>query len=285
MDSIFHHSHAKINLTLDILDHRGDGYHNIRSVMQAISLCDGVTVRRNRTGKINITANLPFLCTGEGNICHKTAALYFQQTGIANEGIDIHIDKAIPIGAGLGGGSANAASVIRALEELFAPLPDRIGFAARIGADVPFCLHGKAALCEGIGEILTPIESAKDPVHLVIAKGARKIPNRIAYEKYDRLADRILLRPDHQAMADALRGRQIDGICRAMRNVFEDVVIPELPSVDRLKKRLLECGARGVMMSGSGPSVFGIFEKEADARQCAEKIRVGRVYAYTARFL
>ncbi len=285
MDLIFHHSHAKINLTLDILGLRNDGYHNISSIMQTVSLCDSVIVKRNGSAKIKITTNLKYLCSDENNICYKTAALYFEEAGIQNAGVDIHIDKVIPVGAGLGGGSANAASVIKALEKLFAPLEDRTAFAAKIGADVPFCLQGGSALCEGIGERITPVQSIGGNVYLVIAKGARKIPNKIVYGKYDEMADSITSRPDNKRMVSALKNRDIGGICANMRNVFEDVVIPEIPSITKLKEKIYDCGAIGVMMSGSGPSVFGIFEKEADAKACAEKIRTSRVCAYAARFL
>ena len=247
-------AYAKINLSLALTGVREDGYHTLHTVMQRVSLHDVLTVEKADT--IVFTCDLPALA-GENNLCVKAARKFFSATGLAG-GARIQLQKNIPTGAGLGGGSADAAAVLTALNDLYgSPLSmeELLALGVSLGADVPFCIHGGKCLCTGIGEVLTPMESGAS-LHLVIAKGKDGLSTPEMYRRMDRVRD-TWSSPERQGYY----------------NDFQAVAESLLPDVAYLRTRLSELGAGVAMMTGSGSAVFGIFECEAAAASCAEKLK------------
>ena len=244
-------AYAKINLSLALTGVREDGYHTLHSVMQTVSLCDTLSVELAESTVF--TCSEPSLA-GDKNLCVKAANAFYKTTRLQG-GAAIHLDKHIPTGSGLGGGSADAAAVLRALNALHGdPLTqaELLALSATLGADVPFCLHGGKCLCTGIGEILTPLE-AKEPLLLVIAKGKDGLST-----------------PDMYRRMDAVRDTWSSAERTGYFNDFEPVAEAALPDITYLKQRLKELGASVSMMSGSGSAVFGIFETPALAEQAAQ---------------
>lgn len=270
---------AKINLTLDILGRRDDGYHDLRMIMQTVSLHDDVTVTLNNSGKITIGWNLEAHHGGDSNTASRAARAFFgaidndfnfKNPGFENPGVDIFIHKHIPMQAGLAGGSANAAAVLVGLQKLMrtpgteALLP-QIG--AKIGADVPFCLRsiisGGAAVAEGIGDILTPIPPLID-CYILMCKPEGGVSTPYAYRAYDEY-QRDVSRPDLELLivqkADSLRFKDnLSEIGGGLCNVFEQVL--DLPDCRQIRGEMLSAGALGSVMTGSGSAVFGLFETE-----------------------
>lgn len=253
---------AKINLTLDVLGRRDDGYHDIRMVMQTVSLYDLVTVRRLEgqieDGTITVETNLSFLPVGGDNLAYKAAKLFYDETGVRG-GVAIRLDKHIPVGAGLAGGSSDCAVVLKAMNRLYsAGLPMRrlCELGAKLGADVPYCLLGGTRLAEGIGERLSPLP--KLPFcYVLLVKPAFSISTKTVYEKIDSRGG--YRRPDTDGVIRALKERSLDGVFGGMANVLEEVSIADYPVLAELKRSLIDLGADAAQMSGSGPTVFGLF--------------------------
>lgn len=263
---------AKLNLTLDILGKREDGYHDLRMVMQSITLADTLTLEENRGEGLRVSANLRFLPTGEKNLAAAAALRFWEALGREPENLDIRIEKRIPVCAGMAGGSSDAAAVLRALNqrsgEPFSPTElARLG--ERVGSDVPYCVLGGTALAEGRGEVLTPL--APLPRCWVVAC---KPDFPISTPELFAQADRVKLRrrPDTAGLVAALEAGDLGGVARRMYNVFEDVLPARLYTrVAEIKNDLIQCGALGANMSGSGPTAFGLFDRlEAaqEARAC-----------------
>ena len=259
---------AKINLTLDILRKREDGYHDLQMVMQSVSLADELTVTPARGGAGTAVADLHFLPTGGKNLAQIAAAAFRAATGLGGQ-VDVSIQKRIPVCAGLAGGSADAAAVLRAMNRLtgaeLSPLElSKIG--ERVGSDVPFCVLGGTALAEGRGERLTPLPLLP-PCHIVICKPPFSISTPQLFGRVN--VRKIVRRPDTQGVLAALKAGDLAGVARRMYNVFEDVV-ERRPAAEiaAIKAALIDRGALGASMSGSGPSVFGLFER-SDAAQDA----------------
>lgn len=258
-------AYAKINLSLALTGVREDGYHTLHTVMQAVSLCDELTVEKANV--IRFSCSEPSLA-GEKNLCVKAAKAFFRQAGI-DGGARIQLNKKIPTGAGLGGGSADAAAVLCALNGLYGkPLDeaDLYALSARLGADVPFCLYvclhgGGKCLCEGIGEVLTPLP-AGDRFQLVIAKGESGLSTPEMYRRMDAVRD-----------VWSSSGRE------GMFNDFEPVAESVLADISVLKKRLTALGASFAMMSGSGSAVFGMFEAEEQAKKAMAVLRGAGFFA------
>ncbi len=263
MQSCTNNAYAKINLSLDILGTLDNGYHSLRMVMQSISLFDIVTVKKIESG-IKISSNLPYLPTNENNICYKAANDFFEYTNIKS-GISIDISKRIPVGAGLGGGSSNAASVLKALNRLFETklsLKELCDIGATIGADVPFCVLGGTRLAEGIGEKLSPLP--KMPKYtILLVKPSFSLSTKAIYSLYDKCEN--ITHPDTDKLICGLRNNSIYEICEGMGNVLEQTVISEYPVIQEIKDELLNLGAINAQMSGSGPTVFGIFDSFEEA--------------------
>ena len=272
---------AKLNLTLDILYKRRDGYHELRMVMQAVSLCDELTVRVGTGGgELLIRTDCAALPDGPGNLAWKAAHTFFETTGLSGGGTEISLVKRIPACAGMAGGSSDAAAVLRALRRLLAPdLSDRAleTMGERIGSDVPFCVRGGAALAEGRGERLTALP-AMAPCQLVICKPDFDLPTPQLFGRVR--AEQITCRPDTAAMERALRAGDLSETAKNLRNVFEDFLLEnEKDEIDSIRQTLLGCGALGAAMTGSGPTVFGVF-RPGDAAQKALRLLQKR-YAQT----
>lgn len=263
---------AKLNLTLDILGKREDGYHDLRMVMQSITLADTLTLEENQGEGLRVSANLRFLPTGEKNLAAAAALRFWEALGREPENLDIRIEKRIPVCAGMAGGSSDAAAVLRALNqragEPFSP-KELARLGERVGSDVPYCVLGGTALAEGRGEVLTPL--APLPRCWVVAC---KPDFPISTPELFAQADRVKLRrrPDTAGLVAALEAGDLGGVARRMYNVFEDVLPARLYTrVAEIKNILIQCGALGANMSGSGPTAFGLFDRlEAaqEARAC-----------------
>lgn len=263
---------AKLNLTLDILGKREDGYHDLRMVMQSITLADTLTLEENQGEGLRVSANLRFLPTGEKNLAAAAALRFWEALGREPENLDIRIEKRIPVCAGMAGGSSDAAAVLRALNQRagdpFSP-KELARLGERVGSDVPYCVLGGTALAEGRGEVLTPL--APLPRCWVVAC---KPDFPISTPELFAQADRVKLRrrPDTAGLVAALEAGDLGDVARRMYNVFEDVLPARLYTrVAEIKNDLIQCGALGANMSGSGPTAFGLFDRlEAaqEARSC-----------------
>lgn len=266
-------SYAKINLTLDVLGKRQNGYHDIKMIMQTISLYDTVTVElTDKAGGISVSANLPYLPRGRENLAYRAAELFFDKTGI-NAGAVITLDKHIPVGAGLAGGSSNCAVVLKALNKLCASNLSGEALCemgASLGADVPYCILGGTKLAEGIGERLSPL-AKMPPCRILLVKPAFSISTKAVYEKIDSFSG--FRRPDTGMVIQGLKERSMDKITRGMANVLEEVSISDHPVLADLKNELLSLGADGAQMSGSGPTVFGIFTDRERAFAAKNRLR------------
>ena len=266
-------ANAKINLTLDILRKREDGYHDLQMVMQSVSLADELTVTPARGEAGTAVSDLHFLPTGGKNLAQMAAAAFRAATGLGGE-VDVSIRKHVPVCAGLAGGSADAAAVLHAMNELAGAglsRPELAQIGERVGSDVPFCVLGGTALAEGRGERLTPLPPLP-PCHIVICKPPFSISTPQLFGRVN--VRKIVRRPDTAGVAAALEAGDLAGVARRMYNVFEDVLEPRrLAEINEIKSVLIDCGALGASMSGSGPSVFGLFEDEARARDACARLR------------
>lgn len=258
---------AKLNLTLDVLGKRPDGYHDLKMVMQSITLADDLTLEDNGTGEIRVRSNLAFLPGGDKNLAVKAALCFYQTLGREPRGLDISLDKHVPVCAGMAGGSSDAAAVLRALnglegqpftwEELA-----RVG--EQVGSDVPYCVLGCTALAEGRGERLTPLPSLPQ-CWVVVCKPDFPISTPELFAKID--GCKVRRRPDTDGVLAALEAGDLAGVARRMYNVFEDV-LPERQRarVADIKNTLIQHGALGANMSGTGPTAFGLFTEEKAAK-------------------
>lgn len=263
-------SFAKINLILDICGKREDGYHNLNTVMQSISLSDIVIVDRT-DGEIKVTTNKKSLPVNNKNIAYKACELFYSALGKSG-GAKILIHKNIPIAAGLAGGSGNGAQVLAALNMLHKkPFSDEelIKLSSRLGADVPYCLVGGTQLAEGIGDALT--ELPKMPKCCVVTvTPPLSVSTQWAYCEYDDCEKTV--RPDTNALIDALQSSNYEKICKHLSNAFEDVTPKKYPVINSIKEQLLSFGADASVMSGSGPTVFGLFSDEKKAKTAHDSL-------------
>lgn len=260
---------AKINLSIDVIGKRPNGYHDVEMIYREIPLADKIVLTLREDDKITIESKCPLLPLNEDNLAYRAASAFFGRLG-RNGGVDIEIEKNIPMGAGLGGGSADAAGVLKGLNALFGmPFTQEqlLETAAKLGADVPFCIIGGCAFAEGIGEVLTPLPMPPS-LKCVIAKPEPEISTRRVYEKLD--FEKKPSDLDVRAVALGIRNGSLSEICRNCGNILEGAVIPDYPVVGWLKEAFSEAGALISLMSGSGSAVFGLFQSEADAAQGAK---------------
>ena len=258
---------AKINLALLVGEKHPDGYHDVTSVMQSVSLCDTVTARRT-SGGITLTCSDPTLACDETNLAYRAAALFFEETGVEG-GAALTLEKVIPMQAGLGGGSSDAAAVLRALRRLYAPdmpLEELERMAIRLGSDVPYCVRGATTLVEGRGEHLTQL-TALPACWCVLCKPDIACPTGAMYGEIDRRGAHLTL--DVQEMLRALERGDLAAVCALVGNVFAQVIDTE-SDIFTIRRRLTELGADAACMSGSGSAVFGLFTKEETARAAQE---------------
>lgn len=263
-------SYAKVNLTLDVLGKRADGYHDVRMIMQTLGLFDLVIVDKDRSG-ISIKTNIKNLPTGEKNIAWQAASAFFAYTKI-DGGAKILIHKNIPIAAGLAGGSGNAAAVLCALDKLYGTnLSDselcKIGLT--LGADVPYCILGGTQLAEGIGEKLTELKPLPKTAFLLV-KPPISISTGDIYRAIDSCES--LVHPDTDAVIDAIESGDIKAVADGLSNVMEKVTASDNPIICEIKDAMLKKGALGAQMSGSGPTVFGIFDDYSKAKAAADEM-------------
>lgn len=275
-------AYAKVNIGLDVLGRRPDGYHELKMIMQTVDLFDDLAFERAREPGIRLRIDGADLPSDENNLVYRAAALLMEEKQI-KEGVSISLTKRIPIAAGMAGGSADAAAAMRGLNILFG-----MGYSAeelrklgvRLGADIPYCISGGTMLSEGIGEVLTPLP-APPACYLTVAKPDIDVSTAFVYQNLK--ADSLSFHPDIDGMARALAAGDLKGITDRMGNVLETVTVPAYPVIDRIKKRMCELGAENALMSGSGPTVFGIFREREQAEQAAGRIReeklAGAVFA------
>lgn len=262
---------AKVNLTLDILGKRTDGYHELVTVMHQIDLADRIYLEKDGID-IRVSSNSSQIPDNEDNLAYKAARLMYEKFEL-REGLQIYIEKNIPVGAGLAGGSTDAAAVISGLNELYGlrlELPALLELGAQIGSDVPFCLMGGTALARGRGEILRQLPEGP-LLHMVLVKPDFQISTRAVYQAF-RL-EKVLKSPDTTAFLAAWHNYDMINIAREMSNVLETVSMEEHPEIAAIKKQLLAGGALNSLMSGSGPSVFGLFASQEVAEEAYIKMQ------------
>ena len=271
VDSIVIKAMAKVNLGLDVLRRRENGYHDVKMVMQTVNLYDTLTLSKIDEG-IVITTNTGELPLNEDNLIYKAAKLLLEYVD-KKAGVSIHLDKQIPIAAGMAGGSTDAASTLLGINELYnldLTKGELAEVGVKIGADVPYCIYGGTYLSEGIGEVLTKLPDAPD-CYVVIAKPGIGVSTKYVYENLH--IETVEKHPDIDGMIDAIKTGSLDGVTEKMENVLETVTIKRYPEIETMKKCLLENGAENALMSGSGPTVFGIFKEEKIAKQALSKLQ------------
>lgn len=266
MDNITLKALAKINLGLDVVRRREDGYHEVRMIMQTIHLYDKLEIKKTTASGITITSNLSYVPTNENNLVYKAGKLLMDEFDI-KEGVSVDLQKRIPVAAGMAGGSSDAATMLYGLNEIFGlgltrqQLMER---GVKIGADVPYCLMRGTALAEGIGEKLTSLPPmVKCPV--LIAKPQISVSTKFVYENLK--LDENTIHPDVDQLVTDIKNKDLHAIAGHMGNVLETVTIPEYPIIAEIKAQMMKSGAINSMMSGSGPTVFGLFEDEEIARK------------------
>ena len=286
MEQVRQKAYAKINIGLDVLRRRNDGYHEVRMIMQTVDICDDLLFEKTMQPGIVLKTDHKELPVGGDNLICKAAALLFQEKGIT-EGVKITLTKRIPIAAGMAGGSSDAAAAMRGVNKLF-----RMGYSVqelqklgvKLGADIPYCLAGGTMLSEGIGEILTPLSAPPD-CFLVVAKPDINVSTGFVYGNLH--VDALTDHPDIDGMIEALNAADLKGITDRLGNVLETVTAREYPVIEELKELLREKGAENALMSGSGPTVFGIFISRDTAEAAAAAVReqrlAGQVYVTVFR--
>lgn len=265
---------AKINLGLDVLRKRPDGYHEVRMIMQTVDLYDSIELKEIENGKgdIDLKTNLPYLPANENNLVFRAAKLLMDEFAITHS-LQIRLEKHIPVAAGMAGGSSDAAAVLVGLNRMFGLGLTKSELAERgvtLGADIPYCIMRKTALSEGIGEILTPLPSVP-ACKVLIAKPGINVSTKFVYENLH--ADTIEEHPDIDGMICAIKEKDLKKIAQKMGNVLERVTIPAYPEIGTLKMLMKEHGALNAMMSGSGPTVFGLFDDAQTAKTAYEAVK------------
>ena len=273
-------AYAKLNLSLDVVSRREDGFHELAMLMQTVSVCDELTIERSDSGCVRAVCSLHFIPTDERNLAVRAARCYLEAIGETGQGLLIRMDKHIPVGAGMGGGSSDAAAVLRGMNRLYGQRLSRRELeelASRVGSDVAFCVAGGTALARGRGEILTDLPDLPDCC-FVIAKPDFSISTPELYKKLDSVP--LRRHPDTAGLLQGIESGELREICRRMYNVFEDVPDRRMRTVGEIKGVLLDHGALSAMMTGTGSAVFGVFEDEAAAERARE--RLGKDYRFAA---
>ena len=265
-------AYAKINLGLDVVRKREDGYHEVRMIMQTIRMYDQLDMRKSVEPGIHLTTNKKYIPVDENNLVWRAAKLMMDTCGIM-EGVSIHLHKVIPVAAGMAGGSSDAAATLVGMNRLFhcgLSKEKLMELGVQIGADVPYCVLRGTALAEGIGEKLTVLPPMPD-CWILIGKPGISVSTKYVYTTLDLNTDTV--HPDIDGMKKALEDGNLYGITERMGNVLQDVTIPAYPEVERIKEQMKALGAVNAMMSGSGPTVFGIFDNEEKAQKACQKLR------------
>lgn len=267
---------AKINLGLDVLGRREDGYHEVRMIMQTVHIYDQILLEKRAETGIQVKTNLYYLPVNENNLVYKAAKLLMDEFEIPG-GLSIDLKKYIPVAAGMAGGSSDAAAVLFGINRMYGlglSMEDLMLRGVKIGADVPYCVMRGTALAEGIGEVLTPL-SPMPPCHILVAKPGVSVSTKFVYENLD--AANLTFHPNIDGMRQALEQGDLKGLAKEMEdgNVLEAVTVPQYPVIRRLKEIMQDCGASASLMSGSGPTVFGIFESRQAAKRAYSILKRG----------
>lgn len=266
---------AKINLGLDVLRRREDGYHEVKMIMQTISLHDDLEIRRIKTPEIQVKTNLYYLPTNENNLVYKAAKLLMDEFGI-KEGVAIQLKKRIPVAAGMAGGSTDGAAVLWGMNQMYGlglSRQELMERGVKLGADVPYCVQRGTALAEGIGERLSVLPSMPKCT-ILIAKPGISVSTKFVYENLHANDLKPEQHPDVDRMIEAMKEKNLGLLCERMGNVLETVTIPAYPVIQEIKEHMMACGAAGAMMSGSGPTVFGIFHSPVQAKAAMKDLKV-----------
>ena len=278
MDKIQLKALAKINLGLDVLRRREDGYHEVKMIMQTIGLHDDLEIRKTKTPGIQVKTNLYYLPTNENNLVYKAAKLLMDEFQI-QDGVSIQLKKRIPVAAGMAGGSSDGAAVLWGINQMYGlglPMQALMERGVRLGADVPYCIQRGTALAEGIGEklsVLPPMPKCT----ILIAKPGISVSTKFVYENLHANDLKPEQHPDVDSMIEAMRQKDLGLLCSRMGNVLETVTIPAYPVINEIKRTMMDNGAIGSMMSGSGPTVFGIFDSPAAAKQAVKAVRATKL--------
>lgn len=278
MDKIQLKALAKINLVLDVLRRREDGYHEVKMIMQTIGLHDDLEIRKTKTPGIQVKTNLYYLPTNENNLVYKAAKLLMDEFQI-QDGVSIQLKKRIPVAAGMAGGSSDGAAVLWGINQMYGlglSMQALMERGVRLGADVPYCIQRGTALAEGIGEklsVLPPMPKCT----ILIAKPGISVSTKFVYENLHANDLKPEQHPDVDSMIEAMRQKDLGLLCSRMGNVLETVTIPAYPVINEIKRTMIDNGAIGSMMSGSGPTVFGIFDSPAAAKQAMKAVRAAKL--------
>ena len=278
MDNIQLKALAKINLGLDVLRRREDGYHEVKMIMQTIGLHDDLEIRKTKTPGIQVKTNLYYLPTNENNLVYKAAKLLMDEFQI-QDGVSIQLKKRIPVAAGMAGGSSDGAAVLWGINQMYGlglSMQALMERGVRLGADVPYCIQRGTALAEGIGEklsVLPPMPKCT----ILIAKPGISVSTKFVYENLHANDLKPEQHPDVDSMIEAMRQKDLGLLCSRMGNVLETVTIPAYPVINEIKRTMMDNGAIGSMMSGSGPTVFGIFDSPAAAKQAMKAVRAAKL--------
>ena len=278
MDKIQVKALAKNNLGLDVLRRREDGYHEVKMIMQTIGLHDDLEIRKTKTPGIQVKTNLYYLPTNENNLVYKAAKLLMDEFQI-QDGVSIQLKKRIPVAAGMAGGSSDGAAVLWGINQMYGlglSMQALMERGVRLGADVPYCIQRGTALAEGIGEklsVLPPMPKCT----ILIAKPGISVSTKFVYENLHANDLKPEQHPDVDSMIEAMRQKDLGLLCSRMGNVLETVTIPAYPVINEIKRTMMDNGAIGSMMSGSGPTVFGIFDSPAAAKQAMKAVRAAKL--------
>ncbi len=275
MKKVEEKAYAKINLVLNIGDLRPDGYHDIQTIMQSLELHDDVTVEQTGGTGTTVTASVDTIPTDESNLAVKAVKAFAAKTGVPADGLSIHIEKRIPVAAGLGGGSSDAAATLRALNVLYETnlsVDELAEIGIEVGSDVPFCVHGGCAYVEGKGDMVVPTTPMPQCI-IVIGKPDLAISTEKMYQRFDQAE--LPQRADHTPeIMLGLRWENLKAVAESVGNAFEQVLMKnERNTVDMMKEVMNQFGTLGTAMTGSGPAVFGIFDNELYARVASETLR------------
>jgi len=264
-------AYAKINIALDVVGKREDGYHLLRMIMQTIDLYDTIEIEKINSG-IKLKCNKHYVPTDERNLAYKAAKL-FKETYSIDDGVDIKLNKNIPVSAGLAGGSTDAAGVLKLMNKMFEINADDDELKAlglKLGADVPYCINGGTALCEGIGEEITQLKQFKDKI-LILIKPPFGVSTKEVYKSFD--LSRAIFHPRIEALIESMENDDIYFVANNMKNLLENVTLKRHRVISSIKEEVILNGSIGTMMSGSGPTVFAFFDDMLQAQTCYDSMK------------
>lgn len=271
MEKIELKAYGKINLGLDVIRKRPDGYHDLDMIMQMVDVYDDIVITKNKTGKIEVKTDTAVLSNGKDNLAYMAAKMLMDEFKI-KDGVNIYINKRIPIAGGMAGGSSDCATTLMGINQLFElglSKEELMERGVKLGADVPYCVLGGTAIARGIGEVLTPLPAPAD-CHVIIAKPPVSVSTAYVYGHIKPLE--ITKRPDIEAMAQSIKDGDLKKMASLIYNVMEDVTVGEYPIISEIKQVMLDNGALNSIMSGSGPTVFGLFDDKEKAQQCIKTL-------------